>query len=204
MLAGARICFQWAPGEWYLGTVTGATSTPAWWRLSWDLGSSNQVLLGDANRNKWFVVRDARDNKMLEGMLREQQLADEEHESPLAPAPQKRRQTAQGPDLEPMQGEEVPASPVGGPTIESEVVRLLVWLALFPAGVFLCLEMRVRSVIRGRLRGACRLGHTHKHTDTHRHRHTDTHRHTHTDTHTKTDRQTDRQTDTHTHTHTRN
>ena len=78
VLAGARICFQWAPGEWYLGTVTGATSTPAWWRLSWDLGSSNQVLLGDANRNKWFVVRDARDNKMLEGMLREQQLADEE------------------------------------------------------------------------------------------------------------------------------
>ena len=188
VLAGARICFQWAPGEWYLGTVTSATSTPAWWRLSWDLGSSNQVLLGDANRNQWFVVRDARDNKMLEGMLREQQLADEEHESPPAPAPHKRRQTAQGPDLEPMQGEEVPASPVGGPTIESEVVRLLVWLALFPAGVFLCLEMCVRSVIRGRLRGACRLG-----THTQRETHTDRH------THSQTDRQTDRQTDTHTH-----
>jgi len=33
---GVRICFRWAPAEWYLGTVKSPTTSAGWWHVEWD------------------------------------------------------------------------------------------------------------------------------------------------------------------------
>ena len=42
---GARVCFNWAPSEWYLGTVKAATSSKGWWYIEWDDRTKNQVYI---------------------------------------------------------------------------------------------------------------------------------------------------------------
>ena len=34
--ADARVCYNWAPAEWYLGTVKSGTSSKGWWFLVWE------------------------------------------------------------------------------------------------------------------------------------------------------------------------
>ena len=34
---GARLCFKWAPCEWYFGTVRTPTSSAGWWNVEWTI-----------------------------------------------------------------------------------------------------------------------------------------------------------------------
>ena len=61
IINGTRICFMWAPCEWYLGTVKNETTTKDWWNVEWDDRTKNQLLLAKSNVDVWFVLVSMRD-----------------------------------------------------------------------------------------------------------------------------------------------
>ena len=57
--AGARVCFEWAPREWYLGKIQGKSRYKGWWDVNWEDKTKSSVKLDDSNTLRWFVMKDS-------------------------------------------------------------------------------------------------------------------------------------------------
>ena len=66
---GARLCFKWAPCEWYFGTVRTPTSSAGWWNVEWDDKTKNQLLLASSNKTVWFLLRNANDENSVAAVM---------------------------------------------------------------------------------------------------------------------------------------
>ena len=66
---GARLCFKWAPCEWYFGTVRTPTSSAGWWNVEWDDKTKNQLLLASSNKTVWFLLRNASDENSVAAVM---------------------------------------------------------------------------------------------------------------------------------------
>jgi hypothetical protein len=86
-----RICFMWAPREWYFGTVTSETTSKGWWNVEWDDKTKNQLLFSMSNRMVWFILKDEADERhvaMLQQLQeKEQQALDRQRSAEAGAAP---------------------------------------------------------------------------------------------------------------------
>ena len=73
-----RICWMWAPREWYFCTVKSQSPTKGWWNVQFDDKAKFELQLSASNSANWFVLKDEADERHVTSLLLRMQKEEEE------------------------------------------------------------------------------------------------------------------------------